>query len=162
MWYLLYCNHRRTKDFSERHRDRRDPDTRNPGFHGTVSLVKPRRFPKNLAMTYGGLRQWAVEKLPTIESEHPPSDHGGTRQWADWVWWASVQNCSNADRTCAKTIKEEYSSRKPFGFPSMEGTPKNTFVWTRTNRPKHTGVHPELRNTEDYAKGHCSLNFGKK
>ena len=84
VWCLLYCNHRRTKSFNERHRDRRDPGTRNPGFHGTVTSWKPKcRFFPGTAV-YGGLSQWAVEKLPKILIRTSTRlTAWRTRQWAD-------------------------------------------------------------------------------
>jgi hypothetical protein len=70
-----------------------------------------------------------------------------------------VQNCSNAVRICAKPIKEEYASRKLYGFPSMEGTPKNTFVWiSEKSKPFHPKrFQKESHDTEDYAKEQRNL-----
>ena len=184
VWCLLYCNHRRTRASTRGIGVRRYPDTRNPGFHGTVTSWKPKcRFRIRTAV-YGGLSQWAVEKLPKIlirtstsnrmedtpmgcwtPSQSHPKKHKpwGIRQWAD-LSDNRIRSIENPETLC---------------FLSMEGKPKNTFVWTSEQVrhsthgvPNESTIQPnhrfnrisdstELHNTEDYAKGNCSLNFEK-
>ena len=112
VWCLLYCNHRRTRASTRGTGVRRYPDTRNPGFHGTVTSWKPKcRFRIRTAV-YGGLSQWAVKHHPkVIRKKHKP---WGIRQWAD-LSDNRIRSIENPETLC---------------FLSMEGKPKNTFVWT--------------------------------
>ena len=110
---------------------------------------------------HGGHANGLLNTIPkSSEKKHKP---WGIRQWAD-LSDNRIRSIENPETLC---------------FLSMEGKPKNTFVWTSEHVrhsthgvPNESRIQPnqrfnrisdstELHNTEDYAKGNCSLNFEK-
>ena len=136
LWCLLYCNHRRERASQT---DTGAGDILYPGIPDPTErcpIKTTQGSQKNRVVRR--IRQWAVEKLP--KAIH---FHNQTRGYANGL-------------ICQKN-KEEYSSRRPQGFPSMEGKPKDTLVWfSKKSKP--------FRQIEygGYAKEHFCLNFEKR